>query len=111
MKRHQYKAQCLICGYRGTVLHRSKEDYQEVTVCLKCNGAFVDVWKMHKYLINEKPSMTNRPDMPVTEKKRCSNLSEKQIVYLEQMINNRRNRGMAVCHCDVQRVLDMCKGM
>lgn len=36
-------------------------------------------------------------------------LTEKQIVYLEQMISNHRNRGMNICHCDVQCVLDMCK--
>ncbi|AZJ23588.1 hypothetical protein CT694_07755 [Bacillus wiedmannii bv. thuringiensis] len=31
------------------VYHPSKEEYQEVTVCPKCNGAFVDVWKSRKY--------------------------------------------------------------
>ena len=34
-------------------------------------------------------------------------LTEKQIVYLEQMISNHRNRGMTICRCDVERVLNM----
>jgi len=51
MKRpFQFKAQCLVCDHKGTVLHNSKEEYLEVTVCPKCNGAFVDTWKLHKYL-------------------------------------------------------------
>jgi len=36
-------------------------------------------------------------------------LTEKQILYLEQMIDNHRKHGMNICRCDVQRVLDMCK--
>ncbi|HFK1458510.1 TPA: hypothetical protein ACGXMC_004217 [Bacillus cereus] len=27
----------------------SKEEYKEVTVCSKCNGAFVDMFKLEKY--------------------------------------------------------------
>ncbi|MES5847942.1 MULTISPECIES: hypothetical protein [unclassified Bacillus cereus group] len=43
------KAVCLVCGYQDKVYHSSKEEYQEVTVCPKCNGAFVDMWKLEKY--------------------------------------------------------------
>nr|WP_256941604.1 helix-turn-helix domain-containing protein [Bacillus thuringiensis] len=40
---------CLVCDHQDKVYHPSKEEYQEVTVCPKCNGAFVDVWKLEKY--------------------------------------------------------------
>ncbi|MDF9538100.1 hypothetical protein P5750_22300 [Bacillus cereus] len=43
------KAVCLVCGYQDKVYHSSKEEYQEITVCPKCNGAFVDMWKLGKY--------------------------------------------------------------
>lgn len=43
------KAVCLVCGHQDRVNHPSKEEYQEVTVCPKCNGTFVDVWKLGKY--------------------------------------------------------------
>ncbi|HDR7801709.1 TPA: hypothetical protein QCY03_005596 [Bacillus tropicus] len=43
------KAVCLVCGYQDKVYHSFKEEYQEVTVCPKCNGAFVDMWKLEKY--------------------------------------------------------------
>ncbi|PFU01554.1 hypothetical protein COK81_01895 [Bacillus thuringiensis] len=43
------KAKCLVCDHMDKVYHPSKEEYREVTVCPKCNGAFVDVWVMKKY--------------------------------------------------------------
>ncbi|MDR5045919.1 hypothetical protein GH876_11945 [Bacillus thuringiensis] len=48
-KKYFHKAKCLVCGHMDKVYHPSKEEYQEVTVCPKCNGAFVDVWVMNKY--------------------------------------------------------------
>ncbi|WP_144509087.1 hypothetical protein [Bacillus mycoides] len=42
-------SKCLVCGHQEKVYRQSKEEYQEVTVCPKCNGAFVDVWKLGKY--------------------------------------------------------------
>lgn len=70
MKRpFQFKAQCLVCNHKGTVLHNSKEEYREVTVCPKCNGAFVDTWKLHKYLNSTnnqiKITMTNPNEPPM----------------------------------------------
>ncbi|TKI97304.1 hypothetical protein FC699_08050 [Bacillus wiedmannii] len=47
--RYFNKAVCLVCGHQDKVYHSSKEEYQEVTVCPKCNGAFVDMWKLGKY--------------------------------------------------------------
>ncbi|TKI74458.1 hypothetical protein FC701_36350 [Bacillus mycoides] len=41
-----------MCDHMDRVYHPSKEEYQEVTVCPKCNGAFVDVWVMNKYKQN-----------------------------------------------------------
>lgn len=70
MKRpFQFKAQCLVCDHKGTVLHNSKEEYLEVTVCPKCNGAFVDTWKLHKYLNSTNNqieiTMTNPNEPPI----------------------------------------------
>ncbi|EOP80878.1 TPA: hypothetical protein QCY76_000591 [Bacillus cereus] len=48
-KKYFNKAKCLVCGHMDKVYHPSKEEYQEVTVCPKCNGAFVDVWVINNY--------------------------------------------------------------
>ncbi|TKI72005.1 hypothetical protein FC756_03065 [Lysinibacillus mangiferihumi] len=48
--KYKHKAICLVCGHNDMVFHDSKDDYQEVRVCPKCNGAYVDIWKKHKYL-------------------------------------------------------------
>lgn len=50
--KYRHEAQCLVCGHSDTVFHDSKDDYQEVRVCPKCNGAYVDVWKRYKYIKN-----------------------------------------------------------
>ena len=42
-------SRCLVCGHQDKVYRTSKEGYQEVTVCPKCNGAFVDMYKLGKY--------------------------------------------------------------
>ena len=60
LKQYQHKAECLSCGHRETIF-QTKKEYREVCVCPKCNGALVDVWKLHKYRKkvnnrNEKPS-------------------------------------------------------
>ncbi|WP_277680472.1 hypothetical protein [Bacillus cereus] len=34
---------CLVCGYRIKTYQSPKDKYQEVTVCPKCNGSFVDM--------------------------------------------------------------------
>ncbi len=39
---------CLHCVHQQK-LEVKKEDYSEVIVCPKCNGAFVDVYKINKY--------------------------------------------------------------
>ncbi|MEK4502789.1 hypothetical protein [Bacillus sp. FSL R12-0069] len=40
---------CLACDYRIKTYQALEDEYQEVTVCPKCNGAFVDMWKLEKY--------------------------------------------------------------
>jgi Zn-finger nucleic acid-binding protein len=39
---------CLCCNHSEHIRGK-KEDYSEVKVCPKCNGAFVDTWKIAKY--------------------------------------------------------------
>ncbi|MER2048153.1 MAG: hypothetical protein ABTA23_07945 [Solibacillus sp.] len=57
---YQFKAQCLVCDHEGMVFHNSKEDYQEVNVCPKCKGAFVDTWKLAKYKRDERKGQSIR---------------------------------------------------
>lgn len=40
---------CLACDYQIKTWISPEEEYREVTVCPKCNGAFVDKWKLGKY--------------------------------------------------------------
>lgn len=44
--------ECLCCGNYERV-DFPKEEYQEVRVCPKCNGAFVDKWMLAKYKQND----------------------------------------------------------
>ncbi|MDA2593159.1 hypothetical protein PDQ30_23205 [Bacillus cereus group sp. Bc065] len=43
---------CLACDYQIKTYQAPKEEYQEITVCPKCNGAFVDMFKLGKYTQN-----------------------------------------------------------
>lgn len=40
---------CLVCDYNSSTTE-GKENYQQVSVCPKCNGAFVDLYHIHKYM-------------------------------------------------------------
>lgn len=40
---------CLACDYQIKTYQSPEDEYQEVTVCPKCNGDFVDVWHLSKY--------------------------------------------------------------
>ncbi|PFC25644.1 hypothetical protein [Bacillus thuringiensis] len=40
---------CLVCDYQIKTYQSQKDEYQEVTACPKCNGAFVDIFKLGKY--------------------------------------------------------------
>lgn len=84
---------CLACGYLVIAL---EDEYQEVTVCPKCNGASVDVWKLGKYT-------------QLSRRTECNgkSLTKEQIDMLEFMIYNYCKKGMDICSCDVERVLKM----
>ncbi|MGE6515182.1 hypothetical protein [Lysinibacillus sphaericus] len=63
----RHKARCLVCGHSDVVLHDSKDDYQEVRVCPKCKGAYVDIWKLQKYMNdtnNQIEIIMNNPNQP-----------------------------------------------
>ncbi len=47
---YHHCAECLVCGHKDKVHHETKEDYKEITVCPKCNGAFVDKFHIAKYV-------------------------------------------------------------
>lgn len=66
---YQFKAQCLVCDHKGTVLHNTKEEYQEVTVCPKCKGAFVDIWKLAKYKQEERKGQSIQNDVDMNTDK------------------------------------------
>lgn len=69
---HTHK--CLACGHQDRVNYPSKEAYQEVTVCPKCNGAFVDMWKLEKY---KQSNETVEPLLTIT----LSDIDAKPIVH------------------------------
>lgn len=55
---------CLVCDYQIKTYQSPEERYQEVNVCPKCSGAFVDMFKLAKYKqldnvkANEEPLLT-----------------------------------------------------
>ncbi|MBM7681960.1 putative CHY-type Zn-finger protein [Pullulanibacillus pueri] len=55
---------CLSCGHTENV-QATKQDYSEVRVCPKCNGAFVDVWKINKYKSHNNNNNNNKPKQPL----------------------------------------------
>ncbi|MGA4463998.1 hypothetical protein ACPA2L_15040 [Bacillus bombysepticus] len=69
---HTYK--CLVCDYQDRVNYPSKDAYQEVTACPKCNGAFVDMWKLEKY---KQSNETVEPLLTIT----LSDIDAKPIVH------------------------------
>ncbi|HDR7659864.1 hypothetical protein COM08_15195 [Bacillus wiedmannii] len=91
---------CLCCVHQRKLEVR-KENYSEVIVCPECNGAFVDVHKINKYIqLSGRTECNGKP------------LTEEQIDMLQFMINNYYKKNMNICSCDVERVLKMKgKGM
>ncbi|EOO64268.1 hypothetical protein IKE_05145 [Bacillus cereus VD196] len=68
---------CLVCGHRDKLYRSSKEEYQEVTVCPKCNGAFVDVYKLEKYKQSDDIKPNEEPLLTVT----LTDIDAKPIVH------------------------------
>ncbi|MEB8860582.1 hypothetical protein P4H06_30415 [Bacillus cereus] len=71
------KAVCLVCGHQDRVNHPSKKEYQEVTVCPECNGAFVDVWKLGKYKRLDNTQSNEEPLLTIT----LTDIDAKPIVH------------------------------
>ncbi|PEU68262.1 hypothetical protein CN386_28090 [Bacillus cereus] len=67
-------SRCLVCGHQDKVYRASKEEYKEVTVCPKCNGAFVDMYKLEKY---KQSNETLEPLLTIT----LSDIDAKPIVH------------------------------
>lgn len=65
---------CLACDYQIKTYQAPEDEYQEVTVCPKCNGAFVDVFKLAKY---KQSNETVEPLLTIT----LSDIDAKPIVY------------------------------
>ena len=66
----KHKATCLACNYKGFVYYFGGAKYQEVSVCPKCNGAFVDDFTLGKYLPLKKQieiAMTNPQKPPIVK--------------------------------------------
>ncbi|EJR95259.1 hypothetical protein [Bacillus cereus] len=70
-------SKCLVCGHRDKLYRSSKEEYQEVTVCPKCNGAFVDVYKLEKYKQSDDIKPNEEPLLTVT----LTDIDAKPIVH------------------------------
>ncbi|MCU5039312.1 hypothetical protein FC702_32090 [Bacillus cereus] len=82
---HYHTSKCLVCGHQDRVNYPSKEAYQEVTVCPKCNGAFVDMWKLEKY---KQSNETVEPLLTIT----LSDIDAKPIVHYKGKQINRKLR-------------------
>ncbi|MGA5663667.1 hypothetical protein ACPCZR_30155 [Bacillus bombysepticus] len=65
---------CLACGYQIKTYQAPEDEYQEVTVCPKCNGAFVDVFKLEKY---KRSNETVEPLLTIT----LTDIDAKPIVH------------------------------
>lgn len=65
---------CLVCDYRIKTYQSPKDKYQEVTICPKCNGAFVDMFKLEKYKQSNK---TVEPLLTIT----LTDIDAKPIVH------------------------------
>ncbi|MCC2250507.1 hypothetical protein JUJ52_11095 [Virgibacillus sp. AGTR] len=47
---------CLACEHVQKTFNDKNEEYQKVTVCPKCNGAFVDRYRYELYAKKDKPN-------------------------------------------------------
>lgn len=65
--RYFNRSECLACGHQDKVYHPSKEEYQEVTVCPKCNGAFVDIFKLGKYKQSDDIKANEQPLLQIVQ--------------------------------------------
>lgn len=102
---YRHKAECLVCEHNEMVYHESKEDYQEVRVCPKCNGAFVDVFKICKYekvqLVTEKENITGKLERVFY--KACESYLKRPGIHTEEL-SQIRQLGEVLIHSKNQQV-------
>ncbi|MED2785656.1 zf-TFIIB domain-containing protein [Bacillus thuringiensis] len=65
---------CLACDYQIKTYQVPEDEYQEVTVCPKCKGTFVDKFKLEKY---KQANETVEPLLTIT----LSDIDAKPIVH------------------------------
>lgn len=86
------KRLCLVCDYHGTT-----KEQDEVTVCPKCNGAFVDYYYINKYVKSEKENIKLELTRTIVSDKNLSVLCVSNTVerakeiYKTELSNDIRN--------------------
>jgi Zn-finger nucleic acid-binding protein len=65
---------CLCCDHEERI-RGNKDEYSELKVCPKCNGAFVDIWMIGKYIKKDKEE-TKLFDKEITIKKELLDVIE-----------------------------------
>ncbi|MGQ3740572.1 hypothetical protein [Bacillus sp. Fil] len=68
---------CLACDYQIKTYQLPEDKYQEVTVCPKCNGAFVDMFKLGKYKQLDNTKANEDPLLTIT----LTDIDAKPIVH------------------------------
>lgn len=80
-KTQDTKRLCLVCDYRGTT-----KEQDEVTVCPKCNGAFVDHYYINKYVKSDRESIVLELARSIVRDKKmsvlCVSNTVEQAMYL-----------------------------
>ncbi|GCF83389.1 hypothetical protein [Bacillus cereus] len=65
---YYHTSKCLASGHQDRVNYPSKEEYQEVTFCPKCNDAFVGMFKLGKYKQSDDIKDNEEPLLTITLK-------------------------------------------
>lgn len=74
---YYHTSKCLVCGHQDRVNYPSKKAYQEVTICPRCNGAFVDMYKLEKYKQLDNTKSNEEPLLTIT----LTDIDAKPIVH------------------------------
>jgi protein-arginine kinase activator protein McsA len=83
--------QCLHCKLKERV-EVKKEDYSEVKVCPKCNGAFVDIWRIGRYQAMEGNGLFIQRivEKRLREVNRELDLTNNRVISLEKELDEAR---------------------
>ncbi|WP_459503067.1 hypothetical protein [Bacillus sp. C1] len=77
---------CLACDYQIKTYQSPKDEYQEITVCPKCTGAFVDVFKLAKYKQSNDIKASEEPLLQIVQ----SDINDVPVVlYKGQKLNKK----------------------